>query len=242
MEDAPKVLTSAAHRRSHMLRVLSAPGRRELAAFGAVYLLYDAARWVFAGRLAVARAHGRWVIHLERAAHLAVEGSVQRALDWSVASFVLSNIYLAAQLAVLPGALIWLYHRSPAIYRRLRNTMIGTWLIATPIFAIYPVAPPRLAGIGLKDTVSHQAAVALTGHSTIFYNPYAAVPSLPFGGVGDSGFGRIHGDDGLREFSRAKATTSLRFPLPVDLLSFDRPQAAVRAVKAITKLRHGRAR
>jgi acyl-CoA reductase-like NAD-dependent aldehyde dehydrogenase len=71
---------------------------------------------------------------------------------------------------------------------------------------------------------------------------YAAIPSLPFGGVGDSGFGRIHGDDGLREFSRAKATTVVRFPLPVDLLSFDRPEAAVRAVKAITRLRHGRGR
>ncbi|HEX3605849.1 MAG TPA: aldehyde dehydrogenase family protein [Candidatus Dormibacteraeota bacterium] len=69
---------------------------------------------------------------------------------------------------------------------------------------------------------------------------YAAVPSLPFGGVGDSGFGRIHGDDGLREFSRAKATTMVRFPLPVDLLSFQRPEMAVRAVKAITRLRHGR--
>jgi acyl-CoA reductase-like NAD-dependent aldehyde dehydrogenase len=72
--------------------------------------------------------------------------------------------------------------------------------------------------------------------------PYAAIPSLPFGGVGDSGFGRIHGDDGLREFARAKATTAMRFPLPVDLLSFDRPEAAVRAVKAITRLRHGRRR
>ena len=33
---------------------------------------------------------------------------------------------------------------------------------------------------------------------------FAGLPSLPFGGVGDSGFGRIHGDDGLREFSRAQ--------------------------------------
>jgi acyl-CoA reductase-like NAD-dependent aldehyde dehydrogenase len=69
---------------------------------------------------------------------------------------------------------------------------------------------------------------------------YAAIPGLPFGGVGDSGFGRIHGDDGLREFSRAKSTTSMRFRLPVDLQSFDRPQAAVRAVRAVTRLRHGR--
>jgi membrane-associated phospholipid phosphatase len=39
----------------------------------------------------------------------------------------------------------------------------------------------RLAGIGAADTVSHQAAVALTGRSTLFYNPYAAVPSLHVG-------------------------------------------------------------
>jgi membrane-associated phospholipid phosphatase len=82
---------------------------------------------------------------------------------------------------VLPGVLVWLYRRSPPVYRRLRNTVIGTWLLALPTFAVFPVAPPRLAGIGVKDTVSHQAAVALTGHSTLFYNPYAAVPSLHVG-------------------------------------------------------------
>ena len=36
---------------------------------------------------------------------------------------------------------------------------------------------------------------------------FASVPALPFGGVGDSGFGRIHGEDGLKEFTRAKAIT-----------------------------------
>ena len=30
---------------------------------------------------------------------------------------------------------------------------------------------------------------------------FAGVPALPFGGVGDSGFGRIHGADGLKEFT-----------------------------------------
>jgi membrane-associated phospholipid phosphatase len=54
-------------------------------------------------------------------------------------------------------------------------------MISVPIFALFPVAPPRLAGIGMADTVSDQAAVALTGHSTVFYNPLAAVPSLHCG-------------------------------------------------------------
>ena len=52
---------------------------------------------------------------------------------------------------------------------------------------------------------------------------FASVPSLPFGGVGESGFGRIHGEDGLREFTRAKAITRQRFALPVQLTSFSRP-------------------
>ncbi|HUA49203.1 MAG TPA: phosphatase PAP2 family protein, partial [Solirubrobacteraceae bacterium] len=156
-------------------------GRREFAIFGAIYLLYDAARWAWAGHLSVAQAHARSVFALERSLHIAIEGSVQRALASGVTSFLLSNVYLAAQAVVLPAALIWLYRRSPGVYRQLRGTVVITWLIATPIFALYPVAPPRLSGIGIKDVVSHQAVVTLTGQSTLFYNPYAAVPSLHVG-------------------------------------------------------------
>jgi PAP2 superfamily len=156
-------------------------GRREFALFAAVYGLYDAARWAWAGHLSLARVHAHRVIALERSLHIAVEGSVQRALDSGVPSFVLSNVYLAAQAIVLPATLIWLYRRSPGVYRQLRGTVVITWLIATPVFALYPVAPPRLAGVGIRDMVSHQAVVTLTGQSTLFYNPYAAVPSLHVG-------------------------------------------------------------
>ena len=41
---------------------------------------------------------------------------------------------------------------------------------------------------------------------------YAGVPSLPWGGVGDSGIGRIHGADGLREFARSKAVGARAVP------------------------------
>jgi membrane-associated phospholipid phosphatase len=94
---------------------------------------------------------------------------------------MLSNVYMAAQMAVLPGALIWTYRKAPEVYRHLRSTVLATWLIAVPIFALYPVAPPRLAGLGMTDTVSQQAGFALTGRSTLFYNPLAAVPSLHVG-------------------------------------------------------------
>ena len=162
-------------------RFAFASARREFALFAAIYLLYDAARWLWAGHLPIARAHALQVVALERSLHIAVEGSVQRGLDSAIPSFLLSNVYLAAQAVVLPAALIWLYRRSTMIYRQLRGTVVITWLIATPIFALYPVAPPRLAGIGATDMVSHQAVVSLTGQSTLFYNPYAAVPSLHVG-------------------------------------------------------------
>jgi acyl-CoA reductase-like NAD-dependent aldehyde dehydrogenase len=67
---------------------------------------------------------------------------------------------------------------------------------------------------------------------------FAFVPSLPFGGVGQSGFGRIHGEDGLKEFTRAKAITRQRFALPVPLTSFDRPAVVTRLVPRLLRLLH----
>lgn len=155
--------------------------RVELALFGAAYLVYLVGRWVAVGEMGPALDHAHQVIDLERGLGVATERSVQQALDEDVSMWLLSNIYLAAQFVVLPAVLIWLYHRAPAIYRRLRDTVLATWLISVPIYMFFPTAPPRLAGIGLADTVSGQAGVALTGHSTIFYNPLAAVPSLHCG-------------------------------------------------------------
>jgi hypothetical protein len=162
-------------------RLRGRPGPRELALFAGIYLLYDGARWMFKGSLPVARRHAHWVIRLERHLHIAVESSVQHAFSFGVAEFGLAEVYLVAQLLALPTVLIWTYFRHRDVYRPLRNTIAALWLSSIPIFALYPVAPPRLAGIGIHGTVGHQAGVALTGHSTIFYNPYAAVPSLHVG-------------------------------------------------------------
>jgi acyl-CoA reductase-like NAD-dependent aldehyde dehydrogenase len=68
---------------------------------------------------------------------------------------------------------------------------------------------------------------------------FAAVPSLPFGGVGDSGFGRIHGADGLREFSRAKAITRQRFS-SMNLTSFQRSDKDMARALSLVNLLHGK--
>ncbi|MFD0784874.1 aldehyde dehydrogenase family protein, partial [Micromonospora azadirachtae] len=69
---------------------------------------------------------------------------------------------------------------------------------------------------------------------------FAGMSTLPFGGVGDSGFGRIHGADGLREFGRAKSITRRRARSLLPSMTFERTPADVaRLVKAI-KVMYGR--
>ena len=112
---------------------------------------------------------------------VAIEASVQRALDTGVWIWVLSNVYLAAQLVVPPGGVHLAVSPLARGLSRATPHVLATWLLAIPIYAVFPVAPPRLAEAGIVDTVSRQAGVALTGRSTIFYNPLAAVPSLHVG-------------------------------------------------------------
>jgi aldehyde dehydrogenase (NAD+) len=69
---------------------------------------------------------------------------------------------------------------------------------------------------------------------------FVGMPSLPFGGVGDSGFGRFHGDDGLREFTRAKATTRKRFTMGEDMQRFPRKKDDFDVVHKVLKLRYAR--
>jgi membrane-associated phospholipid phosphatase len=154
---------------------------REIALFAGLYLIYTAARWLVHSHLSTALSNARWLIVVEHDGHLGIEGSVQRALHFEPASWLLSNVYLAAQLVVPVIVLVYTYRRARPVYILLRNTIIAIWLIAIPVFALFPVAPPRMAGIGLGEAASGGSAIGLTGHSTIFYNPYAAVPSLHVG-------------------------------------------------------------
>jgi acyl-CoA reductase-like NAD-dependent aldehyde dehydrogenase len=69
---------------------------------------------------------------------------------------------------------------------------------------------------------------------------FAGVPGLPFGGSGDSGFGRIHGEDGLREFTRAKSITRQRYALPMPIQSFRRTPKIDQLLARVVRLIHGR--
>ena len=116
----------------------------------------------------LAIANANWVIDAQGGTGF--ERSVQDALGglWMT---LLSHIYLAAQIVVLPGVLVAMYRWAPRIYPRLRDTVIATWMLSLPIYALFPVAPPRLAGLGMTDAVSETSAVALAGPLDLVLQP-----------------------------------------------------------------------
>jgi acyl-CoA reductase-like NAD-dependent aldehyde dehydrogenase len=69
---------------------------------------------------------------------------------------------------------------------------------------------------------------------------FVIVPALPFGGVGESGFGRIHGADGLREFARPKAITTQWMRPPINLTSFTRTDKDLNRIAGLVNMLHGR--
>jgi acyl-CoA reductase-like NAD-dependent aldehyde dehydrogenase len=69
---------------------------------------------------------------------------------------------------------------------------------------------------------------------------FAGFPALPFGGVGESGFGRIHGEDGLKEFTRPKSIAKVKYSVPIEMMAFDRPAWLPSMIERIDNWRFGR--
>ncbi|MFY1672981.1 aldehyde dehydrogenase family protein [Plantactinospora sp. WMMB334] len=69
---------------------------------------------------------------------------------------------------------------------------------------------------------------------------FVGMPTLPFGGIGNSGFGRIHGADGLREFARSKAVTRRRGPSLLPAMTFERTPAHLDRIVKAAKIMYGR--
>jgi hypothetical protein len=156
--------------------------RTEAFAVLALYALYEAGRGLVAGNRAVAVEHARDIARLERTLHVFVESSVQdsaRAVPALLGA--LGVAYLTLHLGVTAALLLWLHRRRPASFPFVRTTLLVASALALVGFLVFPTAPPRLAALGIADTVSGRHVDLNKGLISSLYNPFAAVPSLHMG-------------------------------------------------------------
>jgi acyl-CoA reductase-like NAD-dependent aldehyde dehydrogenase len=71
---------------------------------------------------------------------------------------------------------------------------------------------------------------------------FAAIGSVPFGGVKDSGYGRIHGAEGLLEFTFPRTVVKTRFNIPLQFTTFQRTGFADKTIMRLVNLLHRRRR
>ena len=156
--------------------------RTEAAGALTLYGVYELARGLVVSDTARADAHAHRVVGLERSLDLFVESNVQRAVQTlpSLTS-LLGVAYLTLHLAVTGGVLLWLHRRRPEGFPFVRTALLLASGLALVGFLVYPTAPPRLAGVGIVDTVSGRQVDLNRGLVSSLYNPYAALPSMHVG-------------------------------------------------------------
>jgi PAP2 superfamily len=131
--------------------------------------------------LAIANAHH--VLRLEQVTHLAWEEGIQKwFLQFPELVRGMNWFYLSSHFVVTGAFFVWLYWRNREGFAIFRDGFLLATAIALVIHWRYPTAPPRLAHMGIKDTIDLYSGVNIgRPQHERFSNPVAAVPSLHAG-------------------------------------------------------------
>ena len=155
---------------------------RELGLFAVAYVVYFGVRAITEGTSATAVENAVELVRLEQRLGIAWEQAVQDAvLSSGVLLDVANAVYIYGHwpVIVVGGVLLFRYRRRH--YYGLRNAALLSGLAGLAIFALFPVAPPRLTDLPLVDTVTREAE----GYRQIvppeLVNQYAAMPSFHAG-------------------------------------------------------------
>ncbi len=147
-----------------------------------LYGVYELARGLVVGDTGEAEHHAHRLVALERSLHVFHEANVQRAAHALPGLIgLLGTAYLTLHLTITVAVLLWLHQRRPSAFAFVRTTLLLASCLALIGFLVYPTAPPRLAGIGIADTVSNGHISLNHGLVSSLYNPYAAIPSMHIG-------------------------------------------------------------
>jgi hypothetical protein len=150
--------------------------------FAAAYLAYFGVRAVTQGAPQRAVANAIELMHLERVLHVDAEASVQTLVAGSRTLVYAANaLYIWGHWPLLIIGGVLLFHVAPEHYFRLRNVCLLSGAFGLVVFALFPVAPPRLAPSGLIDTITLHAGAYRRVLPASLVNEYAAMPSFHAG-------------------------------------------------------------
>jgi hypothetical protein len=156
---------------------------REVLLVAPAALFYFLVRGVVDAREADAVRHAEAIIQFEQALGINQEQRLQERILSSGWLIDLVNwIYIWGHWPVIVLVVSWLIlfrHERFAVYR---NAFLISGAVGMVIFALFPVAPPRLMdGIGFIDTVTDRSNAYRLLQPPSLTNPFAAMPSLHFG-------------------------------------------------------------
>jgi hypothetical protein len=167
-----------------MPRVRQVLARRDAGAQLAVVLgafaAYEVARHAMQPNWSEAFANARRIESVEQVLGVAWEQSLQRAF-LAIPDVIpaLNIFYFVGHFVFTAIFFVWLYRRSWDGFRSFRDAFLIATAISVVIHYLFPTAPPRLAGIGLEDTLLIFSGIDIgSPTSSAISNPVAAVPSL----------------------------------------------------------------
>ncbi|MEU7155760.1 phosphatase PAP2 family protein [Streptomyces chrestomyceticus] len=149
------------------------------------YWVYSLIRNAVPEQKAQALKNADWIWEAEQTLGIAVEKTVNHAVDSVTWLIVSMNYYYATLHFILTiGVLVWLYRWHPGRYAAARLALFATTGVALVGYYFYPLAPPRLMnGGGFIDTVivHHTWGSMASGNLASMSNQYAAMPSMHIG-------------------------------------------------------------
>ena len=153
----------------------------QLAIFVGADILYETVRGVAESNEAVPFTHARDIMSVERSLHIFIEQSVQ---SWAMGSRFLIDfanfMYVNSHFVITTSVLVWLYLRHNDRFYFVRNMFVVAMGLALIGYLLLPTAPPRFfPELGFVDTIAYYVNVKHdSGFVALFFNPYAAVPSM----------------------------------------------------------------
>ncbi|MGE0027722.1 MAG: phosphatase PAP2 family protein [Thermoleophilia bacterium] len=145
-------------------------------------LCYFAVRGLTQSSTGAAVDNARALVRLEGRLGIGWEHAAQSlVIDHETLVRIVNAVYMYGHWPVIALTLGLLFARAPDRFYLLRNAMFVSGAIGLVLFALIPVAPPRLGVLDLVDTVTRGTSEYRTLQPPGLINRYAALPSLHFG-------------------------------------------------------------